>query len=1073
MAEFVHLHCRSWFSFLAGGSSPQSLAQEAHRIGHSHLALTDVNGTYGAVRFQQACREVGIQGLIGAEILPAAVRNAPVSSQHLPHSLILLAVDLEGYANICRLLTQYHTRPTGDMRLNDHRDYKTGTICLTGSHASRLWQLLEANKLSKALDWARTLQSIYYDALYIELTYHAMPNERIILNRLKALAHHLSIPILASNAVRYATPNDFVRYDLLTCIRLGIPLNQPHSERSSNAEAYLKADLDHAIIPSEAFSNTLNVAEKCQCNLLKDQVLSPPARIPAQYSQQQYLAKLCYGGLMAKYDERVPDALHQLNAELAVIYDLQLEEFFLVVREVILESQRRGIRCAGRGSAANSIVAYLLDITGVDPIQHNLLFERFLHRGRKGTPDIDVDFDSERRGEIIAWIEERFGVEHTAMTATLTTFRLRLALREVIKTLGFPITIVNGVTKLVPRHEPHHVREYGNAIGSYLKTSELELILNLVECLQDCPRHLGLHSGGMVLSRQPLPYYTPVQVSANGVKVVQFDKDDVEALGLIKLDVLGLRMLAAVSETSELIQRHYGRDIALDHIPLDDPSVYDYICSGQTLGLFQIESQGQMHLIASHQPQCFNDLISEIALFRPGPLQGGMVHPFVRRRQGLEKVTYDHPDLESILSDTYGVILYQEQILEIANRFAGMSLEEADTFRSQMAKFREPKQMEGMRVRFRQGAVRRHIDKEIADRVFDKVSNFVGYGFCRSHAAAFAKTVYQSAWLKLYYPGPYMAAIMQHRPGMYTLQTLEEETKRQGILIAPPDLNQSAARYEIESTIHGWCIRKPLSSVKGISEDVAQRLLWSRLERPYTSIDDILHRVAIHGDDLKSLAKAGALDAISGSSRKALWEIGIATQRLHLFDAPRLFTLPSALPDEIPNLPSLSEHERIIWDLQTHSAGRIHPMALARRRLSDFAIQTIETCYRVNPLDTDRLRVAVAGTAMLKQRPPTAKGAMFITLEDETGYIQIVLFDQVQDEHKEMVRSPTMIVEGILQAKGNWRGIVAQKLYPLPGVSGGYAGFANAQGGRDQRVVASNTDKAIPTDGGMMPLKQA
>jgi len=1056
MANFAHLHCRSWFSFLAGGSSPRALAEEAYRIGHTHIALTDVNGTYGAVRFQQTCRQMGLHSIIGTELLPGAVRDAPKADNTKPHSLVILAMNIEGYANICRLLTQYHTRPSADTRINEHRDLAKGTICLTGGPTSRLWHLTEANKIGEAILWLQSLQSVYGDHLYIELVYHATPGARIVLQRLQDIAFALSTPTFCSNAVCYATQEDFKRYDLLTCIRLGIPLSQPHGDRPANAEAYLKEDLDHTIIPSEAFDNSLLIAEKCHCSLLKDQVLSPPARIPDQYSQQQYLAKLCYLGMLDRYTANKQTALQQLNAELSVISDLQLDEFFLVVREVVQEAQRRGIRCAGRGSAANSIVAYLLGITGVDPIEHNLLFERFLHRGRKGTPDIDVDFDSERRKEIIAWIEERFGIEHTAMTATLTTFRLRLALREVVKALGFPIEIVNRVTKLVPRRDPHHVHEYADDINNYLKTPEIGLIVELVECLQDCPRHLGLHSGGMVLSRQTLPYYTPVQVSANGVKVVQFDKDDVEALGLIKLDVLGLRMLAALSEADELIKLHYKKDVKLDHIPLDDPAVYDYICSGQTLGLFQIESQGQMHLIASHQPRCFNDLVSEIALFRPGPLQGGMVHPFIRRRQNLEATTFDHPSLVPILRDTYGVILYQEQILEIANQFAGMSLDEADVFRSRMAKFREPYQMEEMRHRFKEGAVQRGVDAESADRVFDKVSNFVGYGFCRSHAAAFAKTVYQSAWLKLYYPGPYMAAIMQHHPGMYTLQTLEEEAKRQGLSILLPDLNFSAARYDLESTSAGLGIRKPLTSIKGMNEEIAQRILWARLEGPYSSVDDIFHRVTIHRDDLDNLAKAGALDSVSGSSRQALWEIGIASQRLHLFEAPKLFNLPTILPDEMPTLPQLTEHERIIWDLKSHGSGRIHPMALIRRHLNDFSIQTIETCYRYfeNAGDRDRPRIILAGTAMLKQRPPTAKGVMFITLEDETGFIQIILFDQVQEAHKEVVRSPTMIVEGILQAKGNWRGVVAHKLYPLAGVSGGYAGEASAHGGRDQLILA-------------------
>ena len=1063
--EFVHLHCRSWFSFLRGASPPEALAHAAHLCGHAHVALTDVNGTYGAVRFQQACRTYGINGIVGAEVMPSALLRRELDlkqrAQQAPsHAVVLLAKSLEGYANICRLLTWYHTSVPDALVLEQHRSFRQDTICIA-SYSAKLRELIAAGEDQVVLQWLRQLQAIYGQDLFVELTHHAVPSERLYSKRLQQLSQRAAIPTLATNSVKYATPEEAQRLDLLTCIRLGIALDEPHPARPLNRDAYFKPALATDALPIEAIQATLAVAEQCQCSLLKDQVQSPPARIPAEYTQREYLAKLCYSGLQAKYLTNRQAALSQLNDELSVIFDLGIEEFFLVVREVVEEAGRRGIRCAGRGSAANSVVAFLLGITGVDPLEHNLLFARFLHRGRKGTPDIDVDFDSERRDEIIAWIEDRFGIEHTAMTATLTVFRLRLALREVVKALGYPMKVVNEITKLVPRREPRDVREYEEALRRFLNGNDIELLLSLVEMLQDCPRHLGLHSGGMVLCRKPLPYYSPVQVSANGVKVVQFDKDDIEALGLIKLDVLGLRMLAALSEADTLVRRYHGGTSEIDALPLDDPSVYEYICSGRTLGLFQIESQGQMHLIASHQPECFHDLVCEIALFRPGPLQGGMVHPFVRRRAGVEPVTYDHPDLEPILADTYGVILFQEQILEIANQFAGMALDVADDFRSHMSKGRDAKKIEEMKALFFDGALRRGVEMQTVERVFEKVSNFVGYGFCRSHAAAFAKTVYLSAWFKLNYPAAYMAAIMQHHPGMYPLMTLEEEAKRMGVPVLPPDINLSAVRYELESTHPGLAIRKPITSIKGVSEETAQRLTWSRIERPFSSVDDILQRIVIKKDDLQSLARAGALDTLTGDSRRAVWETGIAVQRLHLFETDaRLLRLPSVLPDEIPPLALLSARERVIWDLTTHNSSRLHPVALMRRTLADLNVQTIETCYRCSPPENADIKVTVAGTAMLKQRPPTAKGVMFVTLEDETGYIQVVAFQHIQEAYPELVRSPAMIVTGTLQAKGGWRGVVAHKLYPLEGSIGGYAGFANAQGGRDRLMLQEKIDEA-------------
>ena len=713
---FVHLHARSWFSFLNGGSSPESLALRAREVGQTALALTDVNGVYGAVRFQRACHQAGIKAIIGAEF---NYREFP---------LVLLARDQTGYANLCRLLTTFYVDPERLGNPDYLAGYRDGLICLSGGRESYLWFLLRKGKRTAATDWLNHLGKVFAGGFYVELVNNLCPGDLGIVRTAHKLAALTHLPTVATNDVRFAETSAFCRYDLMCCARLGLTIHDPHPERPQNAEAYIKHEAAmRALVPfAEAVTNGVQIADSCQLNLLRSQVTPPSARLPPAYSAKKYLGVLCREGLQERYgpshdkagparsatavaapsSEPSPAAAAQLKKELAVINDLKLEEFFLVVREVVHEAKIRSIRCAGRGSAANSIVAYLLGITSVDPLRHNLLFERFLHRGR-GTPDIDIDFDSERRDEIIAWMEDRFGHEHTAMTATLITFRLRLALREVVKAFGFPMKLVDAVSKVVPPREPGHVREYAEAINHVLDTPLLGLILNQVEGFQDCPRHLGLHNGGMILSRLPLHNFSPVQVSANGVKVVQFDKDDVESMGLIKLDVLGLRMLATLSEATELIHRHLGMTTDLDAVPLDDEKVFRYIRTGQTVALFQIESQGQIHLIASHQPETFDDLISEIALFRPGPLQGGMVHPFIRRRRGEEKVAYDHPDLEPILRDTYGVILFQEQILEISHRFAGMSLQDAEDFRAMMSKNRESGALETLRQRFFAGALAR------------------------------------------------------------------------------------------------------------------------------------------------------------------------------------------------------------------------------------------------------------------------------------------------------------------------------------------------------------------------------
>ncbi len=1203
---FTHLHVRSWFSFLAGGSSPDDYINRAHELGMRSLALTDVNGVYGVVRFQQVCREAGIKPIFGSEVSvgtgdgrrgtdsrvrtpaatlvgsgaesvprppsPAASSNGR-SEQVQP--IVLLAENLEGYSNLCRILTEAHLRDRDHPHalLDDLWKYRGGLFCLTGATGSFLWDLVDAGRLESARTWVRSLHDIFGARLSIEIAHHLQPGDKRRLKRLLTLSEETGIPMAVTGDVRFAVPDHYRRYDLMTCIRNGITVFDAHPERPRNAEAFLKSEeILRKLIPwPEPFQRTEEIAQACSVDLLPGYITPPAARVTTGETCREYLVRLCGEALERRYgrgrgrgrgedefgssnlesrrsnaefrssnagsgtrngepqiqnvDSGMRSALRreraerQLRKELKVILKLQLEEYFLVVHEVVAEARRRGIRCAGRGSAANSIVAYLLGITGVDPLEHKLLFERFLHGGRKGTPDIDVDFDSERRGEIIDWMEERFGMEQTAMTATLVTYRLRSALRDVAKALGWSMEEVNRLSKSVPPSGAHHAADHKVTLEQVLRPSPLmDTLIEMTESLADCPRHLGLHSGGMVLSRRPLYQFTPVQVSANGVKMVQFDKYDVEALGLVKLDVLGLRMLAAVSESAELIHRHVDPSFDIEEIPFDDIPTFNMIRASETIGTFQIESQGQLHLLAQHQPETFDDLIIEIALFRPGPLQSGMVHPFVRRRRGEEKVVYDHPDLQPILAETFGVILFQEQVLEVAHKFAGMSLADADDFRSLMSRFRDPGEMEQMRDKFVGGAVRRGVDEVSANLVFDRVANFVGYGFCRSHAAAFAKTVYESCYLKKRYPAAFMAAVMQHRPGMYNLMTLEQEARRFGVETLGPDVNRSGVRYNVEieegeeeewlrnggdakewhasakrksarlrtastpghpsSSPSSSRIRKPLSSVAELSADAARIIVWERLVGgPFTCVEDFYRRVPLEEDALRSLARSGAFDAFAGDSRKALWEVGLLLKSpvpRGRQSTPELFKIKAFTEADIPDLPELAAQDRLSWDYETHGAGRIHPMTLMRRTLSELEIRSVETCYRFGryvPAPGSGRRgnaargsrypvVTIAGISVLRQRPPTAKGVMFLTLEDETGFIQCVVRPEALEYLDHVLRQSALIVRGELHIQGNWRGLVVTNAWPLNGILGGYEGHPSFAGGQDRQIVRAERAEA-------------
>lgn len=1071
---FAHLHVRSWFSFLRGASSPDDLARAAAGKGVFALAITDRDGVYGAVRHQAACQAAGIHPVFGAEVV---LGSAPI---------VILARSREGYANLCRILTEaHHLRSLNQpLRLTHLLPYRTDLFCLTGGREGLLSQLIESKRHATAKRWLERLAACFPSALYVEMTHQLRPNDTRIVYALRSLAEDLALPTVATGDVRHASRDDYARYDLQTCIRLGETVFDPHPERPYNDQAFLQSEnhLRRLIPFPDAFDNAADIANACRVDLIPEAITPPSATLPPQTTARNHLRRLCHDALPHRYDSaRRPAAHAQLKKELTVIEGLRLEEFFLVVHEVVAEARRRDIRCAGRGSAANSIVAYLLGITGVDPLAHSLLFERFLHGGRKGTPDIDVDFDTDRRNEIISWMEDRFGIEQTAMTATLVTYQLRSALRDVAKALGFPLETISRMGKAVPHRRARQVQDYAPVLRNIAGASPLlDRLIDMVAALDGCPRHLGLHSGGMVLSQKPLCYFSPIQTSANGVKVVQFDKYDVEALGLVKFDVLGLRMLSAVSHASELVRLHEGTDLDIDELPLDNQLVYNMIRAGKTIGLFQIESQGQLHLLAMNQPENFNDLVIEIALFRPGPVQGGMVKPFVRRRRGQEEAQFEHPDLEPLLRETYGIIVFQEQVLQVAHHFAGMTLEEADAFRALMSRFRSPDDMEAMRDRFVSGAVSRGVETAVANSVFDKVSKFVGFGFCRSHAAAFAKTVYQSAYLKRFHPAAYMAAVLQFHPGMYPRMTLEEEARRFGVPILLPDINRSSVLHDVEPLPDGVLgVRKPLSSVAQVSMEDARAVVWERLNGPFTSVEDFYVRTPLNKDAVENLAKSGALDALTKDSRAALWEVGVLARKHGPAGEQSLqqslFRQPLIDADDVPGLPDLGVSDRLSWDYLSHGSARMHPMLLVRRALASLEVRPIETCFRFPSSMPGPSRglptITTAGVCILRQRPPTAKGFMFITLEDETGFIQCVVPPAVQEHLDHVLTASALIVRGRLQAAGNWRGLVLQHAWILNGIFGGYEGFAGTYGGRDNWVRSLGASSPAPLSVGVRGLR--
>lgn len=949
---YAELHCHSGFGFLRAGSSVEALIARAAELGMKSLALTDYMTLAGVVRFQVACQERGIHAIVGAEL---AVAEPKFGAGAAPAQLVVLAQNATGYARLCYLLTEANLAdPDAPLipfaALAAQPD---GLIFLTGGREGTLTRLLLAGRRQDAEAIAHRYREAFGpQRVYVEIQHHALPDSIALMRELARVAETAGLRVVATNGVRYATRGDYLVYDLLTCVRLGITVDQPHAERPRNDEVYLKSAEEMAALVGNlpwgvnALAATEQIATQCHVSLLKSICTAPAAPLPAGETPTQHLHRLCEEGLATRY-AGVPEALaagspqrQQLAHEVAIIEHLELQEFFLCVADIMRQARAMGIRVSGRGSAANSIVAYLLDITGVDPLRHRLLFERFLNPDRAGMPDIDVDVQSDRREEVIRYVERTYTHAHAAMVANVITYRARSALRDTLKALGFPLSFVNQLTKVLHHHASRQdiarahdelTQVVQRIAPPDLRTrclARLPLALKLASRLVGLPRHLSLHNGGMVLSREPLASILPVRVSANGVRALEIDKDDTERVGLIKFDLLGLRTLGAIQEALALIEETTNERPNVDHLPTDPPddATMRLVRAGQTLAVFQIESPGQWHLLAQTQPTSFDDLIVQTALFRPGPLQGGFVRPYVESRmarqadavqtpwQGTpDSFWTDHPVLGPLLRDTEGILLFQEQILELAHRYAGLSYAEADGFRRAISHARSPQEMEAMRAQFLAGATARGESLTDATRVFEAISAYLGYGFCRSHAAEFARTIYITAWLKAHYPAHYLAAFLSSQPaGFFPPHVIVEEAKLLGIPVLAPHVNYSLDRFSVEQVgspgpkgHRRWAIRIGLCQVTHVGEEVARAILWERQggqapsaagirgmpseasrrrtdgeghARPFTSLSDFLQRMRparLTWSAAKALVLSGACDGLrpGGTRRQLLWHL--------------------------------------------------------------------------------------------------------------------------------------------------------------------------------------------------------
>ena len=1063
MAGFVHLHVHSNFSFMDGAAPLDALIRRAGRLGMGSLALTDHQGLSGAIRFYRKARAAGIRPIVGVEIVVEPAGMAGCEADLPPRErlarpptagfgrasaagfhLTLLAKDLTGYRNLCRLLSSAHLKASsadddaGGTRsivtLRDLHRMSEGLIALSGCQHGEVGAAIAAGAPWRAREAATRLARCFAPGdFYIEMLHPMTPESGDYLRALADLGSDLGLPLVATNNIHYLSRADAPLHDVLSAVgarkALPGPLGRP------NAELYFRGASEMRRLFSrypEACDATLEIAARCDLDLGLGAFHFPTVELPRGETAYSVLSKMAWHGLEERYRPMTPEAVRRLQHELGIIDKLGFPAYFLIVKDIVDFARRSGIRYSGRGSAGDSIVTYALGITDADPIAHTLLFERFLNPERRQMPDIDVDFDSARRDEIIAYIYKRFGAAHVAMIATVNTMTAKSAVRVAAKALGHPQAEVDAFSRHLPWTSARKIREvldtYPECRNHPLRDPRHEMLLDLTEKLDHAPMHLGTHLGGFLITAEPVDSWTPLQWAAKGTVVSQYDKDDVEALGLVKMDILGLRMHSAISETVKLARARVGVDAVPEPflLPHDDPKVYEMISAADTVGMFQLESSGQRNLAMRLQERDFEDIIAAISLFRPGPLEAEMIVPFIRRRHGLEPVVVPHPAMGPCVADSYGVIVYQEQVLQIARAVAGFTLAEADSFRRAMTKDRSRAEMESLHGEFVRRAVGLGCTNEAAEEVFRQLQGFAAYGFNKAHAACFAVVSYASAWLKTYYPAEFAAAILNNEPmGFYSPRLVLDDARRHGIEVLPAHVNASRADCSVEQ--EGQAIRVGLKGLLNMNARLLSVIEWERKQRPFDDLADFIRRTRAESDAAESLIRVGTLDGLGGTDAGRpptrdeqlvlLPELKATLAREGSGGERALMLAPSrARTPEDPSHPSgWSVARRLGAELELLGlAVTCHPLELAREDLVARGV----VWARDLAAQPDRSRITVAGLRERAQTPRTRSGkrVCFLTLEDPTGLLDVVVFPEaLQRSGETIVKHRSYIVEGVLQ----------------------------------------------------------
>jgi error-prone DNA polymerase len=1019
MGAYVPLWVKSNHSFLEGASFPEELVERAHELGLPAVAITDRDGVYGLVRAHMRAKELGIRVVTGAQLT--------VDIEGDSHHIVALAKTRLGYADLCRALSLGHARCDKGVSL---------------VHAEDLQRVRDVFFLCATPATLRVLHaSRGPSSLFALCARHLTDRERPLEKGLRSVAKELGVPTVGANEVLYHDKLRRPLQDILACIRGGKTLSEAGHTICANAEHDLKpADEIGRLFADDpaCLRRTLDIMEQCAFSLDDLRYRYPEEHLPSGRSEQGWLRELTFRGARTRYQGKVPaDVRTQLEHELQIIRKLDYGGYFLTMHEIVQYCRQQSILCQGRGSAANSAVCFCLGITAIDPVRMDLLFERFLSVERAEPPDIDLDIEHERREEVIQHVYEKYGRRHAAMVANIIRYRIRSAVRDVGKVLGLSRTDLETATRLLRHRDDVLNPELLREAGLEKDAPATHHLWSLASQILDFPRHLSIHPGGFLLGHRPVDEIVPIEpATMEGRTVIQWDKYDVDNLALFKVDLLGLGALTCIHHAFDLLLEHKGKALEIATVPVEDKATYDMVSRGDTVGVFQIESRAQMAMLPRLRPRTFYDLVIEVAIVRPGPIQGNMVHPYLRRRKGEEEIVYPHPKLERILKKTLGVPIFQEQVMKLAVDAAGYTPGEADQLRRDMAAWRKSGRIEKHRTRMIPRMLAEGIPEEFAERVFSQIRGFGEYGFPESHAASFALLAYVTAWLRCHHHDVFTCAILNAQPmGFYTPATLVEDAKRHGVEVRPVNINKSQwnctltpLKEEEQSPMDDakhrlYAVRMGLRYVKGLG--VVERERLETVEPPYPNLATFVRQTRLNRKAMHALAEAGAFECFGLNRRDAIWQV----RSLSRFAQDALPLEPAS--SQI-SFASLASDDQVLWDYRSsHHSTRGHPMQGLRHTLRSRGIPEATRVHsRAHGDELDYV-----GMVICRQRPGTASGVTFFTLEDETGFVNVVVWKQVFDRHAALAKTAALLgVSGEIQKADGVIHLIAKSLW-APDVS--------------------------------------